>query len=270
MKLHLLIIDPQNDFCDPAGALYVRGADDDMKRLAGLIDRLGDRIEQVHVTLDAHHRLDISHPLWWRDEAGEHPRPFTTITAAEVRAGRWRTSRAQAHDRSLAYLEALEARGRYPHLIWPEHCLIGDRGHDVLPVLSEAVHRWERGLQQTHFVYKGMNPWTEHFSAVQAEVPDPDDAATQVQRDLVRAAVEADLLLIAGEARSHCVANTVRDLLAQLPDPALVRKLVLLTDAMSDVGDLPGTSTFRDLGERFVRDLVASGARTATTAAFEP
>ena len=34
MKLHLVAIDPQNDFCSPHGSLYVPGAEEDMKRLA--------------------------------------------------------------------------------------------------------------------------------------------------------------------------------------------------------------------------------------------
>lgn len=37
-KIHLLIIDPQNDFCSPDGSLYVHGAEQDMQRLADFID----------------------------------------------------------------------------------------------------------------------------------------------------------------------------------------------------------------------------------------
>jgi nicotinamidase-related amidase len=32
VKSHLLVIDPQVDFCDPSGSLYVPGAEDDMGR----------------------------------------------------------------------------------------------------------------------------------------------------------------------------------------------------------------------------------------------
>jgi nicotinamidase-related amidase len=42
-KLHLLIIDPQRDFCDPNGTLAVPGADADMKRLSDMINRIGDK-----------------------------------------------------------------------------------------------------------------------------------------------------------------------------------------------------------------------------------
>jgi nicotinamidase-related amidase len=263
LKLHLLVIDPQNDFCDPAhGSLYVPGAEADMDRLARLVDRLGPRLADVHVTLDSHRKVDISHPIWWRDASGAHPAPFTVITAADLRSGRWTTTQPAAWQRSLAYLEALEVGGRYPHVVWPEHCLIGDAGHNVWPNLSEALHRWEDRFALADFVTKGSNPWTEHFSAVQAEVPDPADPSTQVNTRLVQTLEEADLVLLAGEALSHCLANTVRDVAAHFGDPAAVRKLVLLTDASSNV---PG---FDAQGTAFLRDLTALGMRTATTADF--
>ena len=36
-NIQLLVVDGQFDFCDPAGALYVPGADEDMKRLSKMM-----------------------------------------------------------------------------------------------------------------------------------------------------------------------------------------------------------------------------------------
>ena len=258
MKTHLLVIDPQNDFVSPTGSLSVPGAAADMDRLVALLALRGETLSEMWVTLDQHHVMDISHPQWWTSDDGP-PKPFTVITAAEVRSGRWRTTRPEAAARSLAYVEALDAGKRYPHVIWPEHCLIGDSGGNVWPPLSDVLHQWERWVgRQTHFVPKGTNPWTEHFSAIRAEVPDPEDPGTQVRTDGVRALESADRVGVAGEARSHCVANTIRDLVASFEDPGSVEKLVLITDTVSDV---PG---FEAYGEAFVRDLTAMGMRTAT------
>lgn len=186
-----------------------------------------------------------------------------------MKAGKWTTTQPGAFSRSLEYLIELEKRARYPHVIWPEHCLIGDEGHNVHPLLSEAVHEWERSrFALPDMVTKGSNPWTEHFSAVQAEVPDPEDPTTQVNTSLIETLEEADVILLAGEARSHCLANTVRDIAAAFSNPDYVRKLVLLTDATSDVADPPGTTLFTDLGSAFVRDLTAMGMKTATTTDF--
>jgi nicotinamidase-related amidase len=263
MKLHLLIIDPQNDFCNPAGSLFVPGADSDMDRLAMMIDRLRPKLDDIHITLDSHRMVDISHPLWWRGSAGVNPAPFTQITAGEVEAGTWTTAMPGARTRSLEYLRALEATGRYPHVVWPEHCLIGDEGHNVDPKLAAAIHEWEHHrFAMADFVTKGSNPWTEHFSAVQAEVPDPMDPSTQVNASLIHTLEEADLILLAGEALSHCLANTVRDVADHFTDPRYIEKMVLLTDASSSV---PG---FDSLGADFLRDMTTRGMRTATTADF--
>jgi len=259
--IHLVVIDPQNDFCSPTGALFVPGADQDVVRLAAMIDRLRGRLSDIHVTLDSHRKVDISHPMWWRDAVGREPGPFTQITAADMTAGRWTTARADLQARSLDYLGALERSGRYPHTIWPYHCLIGDAGHNVAGVLASAMHEWEQRLATVDFITKGSNPFTEHFSAVQAEVPDADDPGTQVNTDFIDTLEQADVILLAGEALSHCLANTVRDIADRFGAEQL-GKLHLLTDASHNV---PG---FDALGDAFVRDMTARGMRLTTTTTF--
>src|SRR5687768_3182540 len=143
MNVHLVVIDPQNDFCNPNGSLFVPGANEDVERLAAMVARLRDRLTDIHVTLDSHRKVDISHPMWWRDSRGKPPDPFTPITAADVANGRFTTTRPSMYARSLRYLQALEQGGRYPHVIWPYHCLIGDEGHGIAPVLADALHEWE-------------------------------------------------------------------------------------------------------------------------------
>lgn len=260
MKVHLLVIDPQRDFCNPNGSLFVAGADKDMDRLATMVRRLNRKLDDIHVTMDSHRKVDISHPMWWRDSSGKHPSPFTMITVSDVENGRWTTTQPGAYTRSLKYLRALEATQRYPHVIWPEHCLIGDEGHSLHAGLSEAVHEWEQTrYAMADFVTKGSNPWTEHFSAIQAEVPDPEDPSTQVNTGLVRTLEEADIVLLAGEALSHCLANTARDIVKNFGDPRYTKKLVLLTDASSNV------TGFDKYGTDFVSELVGLGMQTSTT-----
>ena len=265
MNIQLLIIDPQNDFCDPAGSLYVPGADEDVKRLAGMVSRMKDKLDDIHVTLDSHRKVDIAHPMWWRSSSGAHPPPFTLITAADVEAGRWTTALPSLLKRSLQYLRALEAGGRYPHTIWPEHCLIGDAGHNLVPELAGAIHQWEERFAQADFVTKGSNPWTEHFSAVQAEVPDPEDPTTQVNTGLIQTLEDADMVLLAGQASTHCVMNTVSDIASAFSDGSYVKKLVWLTDATSPVPDPPGTTLFSDKLKQVFSALKARGMKTSTT-----
>jgi len=268
MKIHLLIIDPQKDFCDPNGSLFVPGADEDMKRLASFVNRVRNKIDDIHVTLDSHRKVDISHPIWWVDSSGKHPSPFTLISAEDVKSGVWTTRLPSARTKTIEYLETLASNGRYPHTIWPEHCLIGSDGHSIHSLLYQAISSWEDRYAMTEYVTKGSNPWTEHFSAVQAEVPDPEDPSTQVNTNFIKTLEEADIILLAGEALSHCLANTVTDIASNFSDPKYVEKLVLLTDATSPVPDPPGTTLFTDLTNKFLSDLKAKGMKTSTTTEY--
>ena len=252
MKTHLLLIDPQNDFCDlppewlPRSpvtgelmqpALPVTGAHADMERAAGLVKRLGGGLDAITVTLDSHHRIDIAHPGFWVETATRRaPGPFTPITAAQVRAGAYLPRDAAQLDRVLAYLDALEATGRYTLMVWPVHCQMGSWGHGVHAGLQAALDAWaDREGRSVEVVTKGENPWTEHYSALQAEVPDPADEDTELNQALLAELDRFDRVLIAGEAGSHCVRATVEHLAAHLPSGRM-GKLVLLTDCISPVG----------------------------------
>ena len=259
-NVQLLIIDPQNDFCDiPGAALPVPGAQGDMDRLAGLIAQTGSALKAIHVTLDSHQPMDIAHPGWWCDADGRAPAPFTVISEADVLAGRWRARDAARQSASLAYVAQLALRGRYQLVVWPEHCLMGGWGHNVYAPLHDALSAWSRRtLRPVNYVMKGMNPGTEHYSAIRAEVPDDADAATQGNAPLVVRLHAADVVYVAGEALSHCVVSTVRDLIEAF-GPAHVHKLVLLTDCMSPV---PG---FEAQAEAFLLEARAAGVRSMTT-----
>ena len=249
-SIHLLIVDPQNDFCDlPESylpkdpltglavqpALPVAGAHADMLRLARFIDTTAHALTSITVTLDSHHRLDIAHPTFWRAGNGEPVAPFTPITAAQLRAGEFVPRHDDDVPRTLTYLDELEARGRYTLMAWPVHCEIGTWGHNVHPDVRAAYGRWEEDRQFiVRKVPKGANPWTEHYSALMAEVPDADDPRSQLNRGLLDSLDRAELILIAGEAGSHCVKATVEHLAEHLPGGNLSR-IVLLTDCMSPV-----------------------------------
>jgi nicotinamidase/pyrazinamidase len=262
-RIELLIIDPQVDFCDAQhGALYVPGADRDMSRLAAMVRRLKDKIDDIHVTLDSHHFIHIAHPIFWKDSSGHHTPVFTRISRADVEEGVWTPTVPGMYRRALDYVRKLEQNGRYELTVWPPHCLIGGIGHTVFPDLLAALTEWESRFAFVDFVTKGSNILTEHYSAVQADVPDPSDASTQINTRLIQTLENADLIVIAGEARTHCLANTVRDIANNFGDDSFVSKLVLLTDASSDI---PGFETY---AQNFMSEMVGRGMQLSTTAEF--
>lgn len=274
LKLHVICIDDQNDFTDPNGSLFVKGGDQNVRRAAKLIERLRDKITDIHVTMDSHRKVDISHPLWWVDDHGNKPGPITGVTLDDKGVFHFhdfihntkttgRPRQLGARDRTAKYIRALATNGRYPHTIWPEHCLIGDEGHNLNPVLAAAIHEWEeKRYAISNVVTKGSNPWTEHFSAVKAEVPDPEDPSTQINRGLIETLEKADVVLWVGEALSHCLANTFRDTVANFSDPSFIKKMWLATDATSSV---PG---FEKYGDDFIAEMTALGMNKTTTTDF--
>lgn len=288
MRIELLIIDPQNDFCWPGidvkqfveidllekffpaevirpGSLLVPGANEDMERLADMINRIGGKLFDIHVTLDTHHFIDIAHPVFWIDSQGGHPDPFTIITTDDVlKDGSWRTTNPAMQSRAEEYVKQLADNKRYPLCIWPPHCLVGSWGYGVFPRLYKELLKWEESFAMVDFVTKGSNFWTEHYSAVQADVPDPEDPDTQLnlkEGGLIDTLQKADMILLAGEARSHCLANTVRDIADNFGE-ANIEKMHLLEDATSDV---PG---FELLGGDFVSEMEKRGMKLTTTVDF--
>ena len=249
-RIQLLVIDPQNDFCDlpeawqgtdPASgarflpSLPVPGAHADMQRLAKFITAQAHAIDALTVTLDSHQRYDIGHPGFWETQDGGAVPSFTQITAVQLEIGAFRPRDGAALPRVRSYLQTLEQQGRYTHMVWPVHCEIGSWGHAVHAQVQAACAAWQVQRQRAaSTVFKGMNPWTENYSALQAEVPDPTDPATQLNTCLLAAMDRADLLLVAGEASSHCVRATTEHLLQYLPG-GRPERIVLLTDCMSPV-----------------------------------
>jgi nicotinamidase-related amidase len=274
-NIHLLVIDPQNDFCDlPADwlatepftgaqmqpALPVAGAHADMLRLAGLIREGAGGIDAITITLDSHHRFDIAHPTFWQSHDGGAVAPFTAITAAQIRGGDYRPRDRAALTRALAYVDELERRGRYTLMVWPVHCEIGSWGHNVHSAVKAAYNAWEEGqLRVVEKIAKGSNPWTEHYSAIQAEVPDADDPGTALNMRLVESLDRADLIVIAGEASSHCVRATTEHIAANLPS-GKADKLVLVTDCMSPVAG------FEAQHQAFLAGMAERGAQLRSSA----
>ena len=252
----LLLVDLQKDFCFPEGALYVagrsgRGALDDIRRVASFLYRNLHRVTATLATLDSHLPHHVFSPSFWIDRAGESLTPHRTVRAAEIRAGEVRPRPELApwvaagdYDwlwrQTLHYCEELERRGRYALYLWPPHCLVGSPGHALAGVVQEArlFHAYARGAEAGVEI-KGLALLTEHYSVLEPEITTAHDGTPLAARasGLAERLVAADRLIIAGQASSHCVKNTLEDLLRWIEerDPGLARKIYVLEDCMSPV-----------------------------------
>src|SRR5262245_11283389 len=100
-RLALLAVDVQNTFCIPDFELYVggrsgTGAVDDNTRLCEFVYRNLGRITAICPTMDTHQAPQIFHSIFLVDEAGEHPGPYTLVSADDIERGRWKFNAALA------------------------------------------------------------------------------------------------------------------------------------------------------------------------------
>lgn len=260
MNVSLLIIDEQNDFAHPDGSLYVPGAQEDCNRLANFITNYSDKIDSIHMTLDCHPCYHIAHPYFWLDENGKNPAPYTIISYQDVINKKYKPSDPAKQKIAEEYLLNLENRGRYSLTVWPPHCLNATWGFCVVDTVMRSVREWELShiSHNVNFIRKASNPLTEHYSAIQAEVPDANDPATRTNFALIDTLKECDQIIVAGEALSHCVANTLRDLAVYIP----VYRITVLTDCTSNV------TGYEQVGTSFINEFRAKGMQFETTETF--
>jgi nicotinamidase-related amidase len=233
-RLCLLLVDCQNTFCTPGFELFVPGAPDDNRRLCEFVYRNLGAITQIVPTLDTHHALQVFHASWLVDAEGRHPAPYTVVSVQDVEDGVWRAADPAEQEGLIDYVRALEAGGRYRLTVWPYHAMLGGIGHALVSTVEEAVffHAVARQVSPV-FEVKGDDPRTEAYSALGPEV------GGRRNEELIELLRSFDRVLLAGQAKSHCVAWTVEDLLEDLP----ADRLYLLEDCMSPVV-VPGAVDF--------------------------
>jgi nicotinamidase/pyrazinamidase len=235
VSVQVLLIDMQVDFCHGPGSLNVPGALGDIRRLTEWLFRHAAHLTSLICTLDSHLPYQIFHPHWWADAQGAHPAPFTLISAEDVEAGRWRPLVAPEYSRD--YVRQLQAQAKKVLTIWPYHVLMGGPGNALDPVLWSAVmwHSLARKSQPTFWI-KGTVPQTENYSAIQPEILVPEHPQGGRNAALINALGQADYVFVAGEAESHCVLETLEDLVeAWRGQPKKLERLFVLRDCMSPV-----------------------------------
>ncbi len=234
-RVILLLVDPQVDFIHPDGALSVPGAVEDTQRTIRWIYEHAGKITAIAASLDSHTPIQIFYPTWWTNEAGEHPAPYTSITTGDVAAGRWKPVIEPRW--SIDYVHKLEQQARKTLMIWPYHTMIGTPGQAVVPTLYEAIayHAAARRTQPT-FLSKGFIAKTEHYSILEPEVKVPEHPLGGLNTAFLDMLATYDLIYIAGQAKSHCVLETITSIVKYFKDqPDVIDRLRFLIDCTSSV-----------------------------------
>jgi nicotinamidase-related amidase len=265
-----LLVDVQNTFCIPGFELFVsgrsgNGAVDDNIRLCEFIYRNLGKITNITATMDTHLSQQIFHPIFFVDKDGNHPAPYTMIQAEQLHREEWKFNPVLAPRYNITpeygqkmmahYAETLRKRGKYALTIWPYHAMLGGIGHALVPAVEEAIffHSIAR-LSQPKFEVKGDHPFTEHYSVVGPDLTKGPKGETLGKHNdsFIKELSEVDALVIAGQAKSHCVAWTISDLLddIRVNDPDLVKKVYLLEDCTSPIV-VPGADFTDQADEAF-------------------
>jgi nicotinamidase-related amidase len=255
IRIALLVIDYQNTFCIPGFDLFVAGrsgcaAVDDSQRLSEFIYRNLGRLTKIIATLDTHKVVQIFHPIFLVNDRGNHPQPYSQVSSEDIERGVWKVnpgiiaslgfSAEQADEYLKYYSRTLDSKEKYALTIWPYHALLGSIGHALVSSIEEAIffHTLTR-ISQPKFEIKGNNPLTEHYSAISAEVDHgPDGKLIEPsESEIFELVLSYDAVMIAGQAKSHCLAWTVADLLEKIRDvnSQLASKVYLLEDCTSPV-----------------------------------
>ena len=264
-RICLLLVDVQNTFCIPEFELYVGGrsgtaAVDDNRRLSEFIYRNLNLITQICPTMDTHQAIQIFHSIFLINEKGNHPDPFTLISTEDIEKGVWKFNPDVAQSLNIDeaygqkflrhYTRTLKDGGKYDLTIWPYHAMLGGIGHALVSAIEEAI--FFHGIAKyclTDFQIKGSNPFTENYSVLKPEVLEDTDGGQVAEKNtsLISKLLEFDAVIVAGQAKSHCVAWTIDDLLSEMrvSDKRLAEKLYLLEDCTSPVV-IPGVVDYTD------------------------
>lgn len=277
-KVGAMFIDAQGTFCYPlggeqdAGELFVggrsgRAAIEDSCRSANWILRNVPWLTFLDFTMDTHTMYQVFHESYLicnsafkcsvtghQYNAGDHPLPMTFVTTADIKEGRWTVNPEVAwavtgkpatlmtlNRQLLHYVQELENQGKYTLTIWPYHAMLGSPNHALVSAIEEVAHFCgaARGFQP-NFEIKGGNPLTENYSVLRPEVltGPGGNAIAQKNTGFIEKLLNYDALFIGGQAKSHCVAWTIDDLLTEInaKDPDLAKKVWLLEDCTSAVG----------------------------------
>jgi nicotinamidase-related amidase len=288
-RICLLLIDVQNTFCIPGFELFVggksgNGAVDDNVRLCEFIYRNLGVITKIVPTLDTHTATQIFHPIFWVNAAGEHPTPAATnITTADIEQGIWKVNPAVADSvtngdyellekHAYHYVRKLSQDGKYPLTIWPYHSMLGGIGHALVTSVEEAIFFHGIARQsQAQFEIKGENPLTENYSILRPEVLEDFEQLALGKKNtrLIKQLLEFDAVIIGGQAKSHCVAWTIDDLLTEIKqvDATLAQKIYLLEDCTSPVV-VPGVMDYTEQADGSFTRFAEAGMHIVKSSEF--
>ena len=250
----LIGIDFQNDFVipdksqvapgAPYGSLSVPGSKDDIERFTRFIYDNFEKITRVMLSVDTHYPQQIFHRMMWRDQDGKPVSPFTLITPDDIQQGKYRFVGGNPK-KAKDCIDALAAAGKGGVFIWPDHCIIGTAGWNLEAQLMQMVtfHSAARNVDPI-IVFKGTDRYSEMYGILEPEY-NPNGIVTKQIIDAIASFdpqsgdlkdMKWDKIIIGGEAGSHCLLESTRQILQRFKGhPEIIQRVYILEDCTSPV-----------------------------------
>jgi nicotinamidase-related amidase len=221
-------IDVQKDFMEK-GSLAVPNSHGDVERFTRWIYNNLDNISKIAVSIDTHIPHQIFHPCWWIDKNGVNPPPFTPITLDDLDNGNWLAVIDPV--KSRRYVEGLKKAGNKDLFIWTYHCIQGTEGCALENQFANIVYFWEVAKKSVPLrLVKGQDPYSEMYGIIKPEF----DEKGYINTGFLNAIEKYDKVVIGGEASSHCVMESIRQILDYYNNRIdVTSKIYILEDCMS-------------------------------------
>lgn len=247
IKNHMAELDSNENLVPYEPQLPVPNSWNDILKISNFISTNKEKLSKIILTLDTHEAFDLAHALFWKDKDGNEPKPFTLISHDDIADGTWTPKQESLKEKMLEYTKQLESNGQLKLCIWPTHCRLGTLGHKLAKPFEIAVHEWELAHNSRAEKYlKGYYPLSENYGAIEAEVID-NDKSTHPNLKLLDEIKDADMLYVSGQALSHCVSITIRQIVKHLGND-FAKKIALVEDTTHSV------TGFESEGEQFLKE----------------
>lgn len=169
-KTLLLLINPQRDFIDKQGCLYIIGGEEKIDKLASYININRNNIDDILIATKQRMPLNISHACYWKKmihEKNEDPGAsgLTTILKSEILNGKY-TSPYKSKEELLEIFDRLPGNELY---LWPRHCILGSWGASLPDNLISSLTWWSIDKRRPYHLLgyddKDGEEWISLFSS---------------------------------------------------------------------------------------------------------
>ncbi|GAA5993803.1 hypothetical protein JCM11641_006069 [Rhodosporidiobolus odoratus] len=226
MPAALLLVDIQNDFLPPSGALAVPQGD---SILTGAVHRLLDEGKWDLVVASQDH-----HPQGHISFASRHGQP--AFSAIEVSLPPTRGSASIKQE------------------LWPDHCVQGTEGCQLEHGVLKRLDRLRESGRRVEIVSKGEDVDLNAYSAFSNPLSVPSEELSPLARMLLESSI--DTLAVVGLATDFCVRATVLSALETAAKACPPWRVFVVREGVR------GVATDRE--EEVLRELSAKGAQVVS------